>query len=116
MILFLKSKEYFFSYLKRKLFEFDGQITRTMWNAFLTSENYLLSLFTGIHTSHEADIDIMTCKVSQCAKKILEFDRAFGTELFINSYECVNGHKIIVENDLYREFLKEYNVLYELYK
>ena len=111
MILLLPTKEYWFSKIHRRLEEIADHST------FLTFQEIkyaLIGELMHIETINSSD-DIYLFKRKfrePLGAKLLEIDRMYGTEFFINSYfYSKDTLERINKSDLYHEFEKEYDCL-----
>lgn len=111
MILLLPTKEYWFSKIHRKLEEIASHST---FLTFSEIKNALIDELMHVETINDFD-DIYLFKrkfVEPLGVKLLEIDRMYGTEFFINSYfYSKDTLERINKSDLYHEFEKEYNCL-----
>lgn len=105
MILLLPTKEYWFSKIHR---EIDGY-----YNTFYAAIDSLVDELMRVETFNYDDIVRYRAKTRDAlGAKLLEIDRIYGTEFFINSYFYnKNTSKRISDSDLYHEFTKEYDCL-----
>ena len=108
MILLLPTKEYWFSKIHRRLEDIANH------SMFYEITNMLVSELMHIETINGSD-DIYLFKRKfrePLGAKLLEIDRMYGTEFFINSYFYSKGTlERINKSDLYHEFEKEYDCL-----
>lgn len=110
MILLLPTKEYWFSKIHRRLEE----IAHSTFPTFYEITDVLANEIMHIETLNENDdIYLLKRKFREpLGAKLLEIDRMYGTEFFINSYFYSNGTlERINKSDLYHEFEKEYDCL-----
>ena len=110
MILLLPTKEYWFSKIHRRLEE----IAHSTFPTFQEIKHALIDELMHIETINGSD-DIYLFKRKfrePLGAKLLEIDRMYGTEFFINSYFYSKGTlERINKSDLYHEFEKEYDCL-----
>ena len=111
MILLLPTKEYWFSKIHRRL---EDIVNHSVFPTFYEITNTLVSELMHVETINDSnDINWFKRKIREpIGAKLLEIDRMYGTEFFINSYFYSKSTlERINKNDLYREFEKEYNCL-----
>lgn len=112
MILLLPTKEYWFSKIHRRL---EDIVNHSVFPTFQEIKNALLvNELMHIETINGSDdINLFKRKfVEPLGAKLLEIDRMYGTEFFINSYfYSKDTLERINKSDLYHEFEKEYNCL-----
>lgn len=102
MILLLPTKEYWFSKIHRRL--------KDIANGSILLFNELMHIET---INNYNDINWFKRKFREpIGAKLLEIDRMYGTEFFINSYfYSKNTSERINKSDLCHEFEKEYDCL-----
>ena len=111
MILLLPTKEYWFSKIERRLEDIANHPT------FLTFQDIKDALVNELMhieiISDSDDINWFKRKFREpLGVKLLEIDRMYGTEFFINSYfYSKDTSERINKSDLYHEFEKEYDCL-----